>query len=324
MKILDEWYDKWIKITRSIKSKSNNIQFSLSGGFDSRMTSSIMLSSNIDLNKVKIYSINSQNHTHGEDYIIASEIADNLGFELNNNVFSKGKYFYKEIDTPIKISNYLKLGFHKQMNFRSFRYEEPVYYFSGGAGATIRSYFDRTPDEFIEYYSKRTERIERSYIPSVENNLKYSFNEFKKEFDITDDQLKQLPDLLLSEVRTCLHFGKLSLEDYFSNRILLMPLLDPDLHMLKLATNDCDDNDLLMALIFVRFYPKLLDFRIQGDRKIDENTLNYARRLCEKYPYKPQDYDYISGPPLDLNKYDDKNIVFYHKFMSKYSSNQFS
>lgn len=322
IKILDDWFNKWIKIVRSIKSKTNNIQFSLSGGFDSRMVVSIMLSANIDLNKVNVYSINSKNHTHAEDYVIATEIANDLGFELNKDVFSKGKQFFKEIETPLKTSNYLKLGFHNQMNYRYFRYEEPVYYFSGGAGETTRSYFDRTPSELIEYFSERTKRVERSFIPALENNLKYTFNELKKEFNITDEESKELPDRLFSEIRSCLHFGKLSLEDYFSNRILLMPLLDPDLHKLKLTTNDCDDKSILMALIFLRYYPKLLEFRIQGDRTIDEGTMNYVKKLCDMYPYKPEEYEYISGPDLDLNEYENKKGVTPHD-LRKYFKNIF-
>lgn len=48
LKTLDKWYNKWVNIIRSIKLKTNNISFDLSGGFDTRVVSALWLTSNID------------------------------------------------------------------------------------------------------------------------------------------------------------------------------------------------------------------------------------------------------------------------------------
>ena len=56
-----------------------------------------------------------------------------------------------------------------------------------------------------------------------------------------------------------------------------------------------------MALIYYRYCPKLLDFEFEGNRKIDINTINYAKKLNEKYPLKITSKNVISGPVIENN-----------------------
>lgn len=83
MATLDEWYEKWTKLIRYLKSRTNNISVDLSGGFDSRITFAIFVAGNVNLNEVNIESINDNLHTHAEDYEIASKIADFYHTKLN-------------------------------------------------------------------------------------------------------------------------------------------------------------------------------------------------------------------------------------------------
>lgn len=53
---LDKWYYKWVELIRSIRSKSNNLHFDLSGGIDSRIVAAIWLTAKINLNNIKINS----------------------------------------------------------------------------------------------------------------------------------------------------------------------------------------------------------------------------------------------------------------------------
>lgn len=86
------------------------------------------------------------------------------------------------------------------------------------------------------------------------------------------------------------HFRKLSVEEYFSNKFLLMLFFDPELHKLKLCTNECQDNNLLFALIYLRYCPELLNFKFEGNRKINEKTLDYAQKINEIYHFTDKNY----------------------------------
>lgn len=322
MATLDKWFEKWITIIRSLKKKTNNIQFNLSGGFDTRIIISLMLCANIDLNKIKIYSIDGDKHTHREDYNIATEIANEFGFKLNEEVFDSDIIPFKDVLTPINISSYLKLGFHKQFNFRLYKFQNPIYSFSGSAGETIRSYFNSTPEEFLNKYKLIANNYDNSFVKPIENSLNNTFEKLRNDFNILDKNSKQIPDLLYSEIRARHHFGKLTLEDYFSNRYMLTAYLDSDLHKLKTTTDECNDQNLLMAVILTRYCPKLLDFRFQGNRKIDENTIEYAKLLNYKYPYVKKDNDFISGPEITKNENKTKNIII-HKDIHDFLRNVF-
>lgn len=64
IKILDNWFYRWTTIFRDLKFNTNNISFQLSGGFDSRLSLALLLSSNINLNEILFYSIDDDKHTH--------------------------------------------------------------------------------------------------------------------------------------------------------------------------------------------------------------------------------------------------------------------
>ena len=121
---------------------------------------------------------------------------------------------------------------------------------------------------------------------------------------------KEICRTIYAETRNRYHFGKLAVEEYFSNKFLLMPFFDPELNKLKLCTNECEDHNLLFALIYLRYCPELLNFKFEGNRKIDEKTLDYAQKINEISPFTNKMYSYISGPEIDencLNKYYDIN-----------------
>ena len=75
IQVLDKWFYRWTTLFRNLKLHTNNISVDLSGGFDSRMTFMLMAESGMDLNEIRVNSINNEMKTHKEDYRIASEIA---------------------------------------------------------------------------------------------------------------------------------------------------------------------------------------------------------------------------------------------------------
>lgn len=310
MNTLDNWFKKWVGIVRHIRQKSNDIRFDLSGGFDSRMVSAIWFSANMNPNKTFIYSLKNNSKRFIDDYNIASQIADEMGYELNKNVIGSNKKFFKNINIPILFSFYSKLGFHKEMYFPFFRYSQPVYLMGGASGETIRGYYNKTPDEFIDRKVNFLRKKGTEVCDSTKNRLLDSFDKLIKEFPLLDWDSCELPEKLYAEVRNRFHFGKKCVEDYNKNVFNLAPLMDPTLHQLKLNTDDCDDDDLLLAIIFTRFCPKLLNFNFEGNRHIREETLEYAKKINNKYPYIKEQYDYIEGPEL---KNSSNSIPYFEK-----------
>ena len=86
---------------------------------------------NVDLNKIEIRSFDDGELCHGEDFLIASEIANYFNFKLNNKVINSEKINFKDINSPLNISFYKKLGFHNLLNYKFYKSKEPVYNFSG-------------------------------------------------------------------------------------------------------------------------------------------------------------------------------------------------
>ena len=183
MDFLDSWFYKWTEIIRTIKSKTNNIVTDLSGGFDSRMVLALFLNAGIDLNKIKINSINDDKHCHAEDYRIASEIARHFEFALNNNVLKTYPQKFTELDTVINNSFYVKLGFHKEMYFKYGRNILPLFRFSGSGGECIRGYPYKTSEEFKKDAVNRgagySNEIKDSYTYLVDEVLKVMKDKFK-------------------------------------------------------------------------------------------------------------------------------------------------
>ena len=308
--ILDNWFFKYINILRSIKAKTNNIVIDLSGGFDSRMTFIFALCSNIDLSKVKIGSMTHKtNKSLQEDYEIATEIANEFNFKLNEEVFFEKRNYFKDMLTTLNLSFYIKLGFHNQMSYGYYKSEDPVYSFSGAGGEKLRGYNQKNPDEYLLTLSRNSKRFDESLVEPSLRIMKSTFKRISEEFEIDDPNSKRIVDLLYSENRFKNHFGKLSVERYLRNLIRFTPLLDSELNKLKLTTDNCDDENILMAVIFLRYCPRLLEFRFQGDREIDKNTLLIAKVINKIKPFEPKQFEFISGPPIDMDEITENSKV---------------
>lgn len=289
MDILDSWFNRWIKIIRSIKKRSNNFTFDLSGGFDSRLMLTLMLSSNINLNDIHINSINDSRHE--EDYEIASSIADTFGFELNREI--KTNKQDTTMSNMILNSFYTKLGVHKQFYFRYFYNIDPEYNFTGYGGECLRFHWRFTVEEFISLFSNKGRVKSEKLSKPTQNILERSFSKLNENPNFRNNPIG-LPDVSFREVLCVNHFGRGTVENYLINSFNLSPLLDPDLHKLRLNDDNCDDKNLLISVIFSRYCPKLLEFKIEKNRNIEQSTIEYAKKLNEKYPFKKINLEYIT------------------------------
>lgn len=93
------------------------------------------------------------------------------------------------------------------------------------------------------------------------------------------------PQCLYRDGWTRSHFGKIAVANRFTGNVTLMPLLDPVLWKLRLHTKDCDSDNLLMALIYARYCPKLAEFSFEGHKySMTADTMESARKLNERFP----------------------------------------
>ena len=188
----------------------------------------------------------------------------------------------------------LKLGFHKEMYFKTFRYNEPVYSVTGSGGEVIRGN-NISPSDFISDMLRNVSGKDYALIKSSLKILNDSFSQVSERFGLDRDS-SDLLDVFYREVRCRHHFGKSGIETFLSNELSLTPLIDSDLYRLKLNTHECENKMLLMALIIDRYCPELLDYRIEGNRKFNEQAIEHAKILNSKYPFAPKEFDEIPTP----------------------------
>ena len=198
------------------------------------------------------------------------------------------------MDEVIDLSFYLKLGFHKQMYLKPKKYENKRVFFSGSGGECVRSYWNMDKEQFIRKEWTRCASVMRSGIQlnqtAVENVLRTSFDGIEKKFERFGRKI-DAADMALNlyrETRCRNHFGKDILENYFGGAVKYCPLLDRELHKLRLCDNVCDDKNLLMAVILERYQPDLLRFRFEGGRCIAQQTLAHAREINALHPVDQQ------------------------------------
>ena len=219
--ILDNWYYRWINIIRNLKMKTDNILTDLSGGMDSRCVLSLFLGSGIDLNTIRVNSANNTLSCHVEDFEIASQISNDYGFALNNNLHIEKSPF--SLEDIINISFYVKLCFHKEMYFKHSRNCETLYRFCGSGGEVIRDYRDywnfSNAFEFINNRQRRAslypKEIRFDIVSSVEKIISKSFSAIREKFYFKQFDDSDLLTNLYRETRCRNHYGKAVVEDFF-------------------------------------------------------------------------------------------------------------
>lgn len=311
---LDKWFFKYIKLINSLKKENYKIKCDLSGGFDTRLTILLVLCSNIDLSNIRIHSLDDQNICHPEDFEIATQISKKFNFKLNKPI----KYNRTKLDitSTIKNSFYAKLGFHKEMYFQYYKNDEPIITLSGNGGENLRNYYDVPAPDFIKRYENSAKnRWSDEFREPTRNILNRTFKELEKNYPENIKKSNDIPRLLYRDIRTRIHFGKQTAERFFGNDLHINPLIDSNLYKITVNDDYCDDYMLLVALIFVRYCPELLEFKFEGNRKIKKSTIEYAKKINNKYPLERKSAKIPDG--LAPNDYL-QNIFESEKFKNKY------
>lgn len=279
LKIIDKWIDKWAFILRSLKKKTDNVSFDLSGGFDTRTLLTILLNSGINLNEILIKSYKNKEHGHDEDFKISNDIASKFGFKINNKNLDK-KFTKLSLEDTLFITFYSKLGFHKEFYLKNLFFNNPRFNFMGSGGEHLRGYPGKPIKKFIdsislqnisnhqkEFYDSSFRLLNRSISlltnkQKLDNNYEISYN-------------------LYSYATGKNHFGKAALEAFLSNMYFLQPLMDPDIKKIKYNINSKSSHDLI-AFIYTRFAPDLISFPFQGKRSINLTSIAYSENLNNK------------------------------------------
>ena len=322
---LDRWIDFWGGVLRGIIQHTNRISVDLSGGFDSRVAFIVALHSGIDLNKIQINSWQGSHYTYPKDYIIASKIAEHYGFELNQPLPDCQSLNYSLTDV-LNMDLYYRQTFHKwPAIYKTKKSIDKTYTLNGYEGEAIRSRFHVPPREFIESQRRLTRPYSSSLsdelFHSVENIFEAVFLAVRNKYKIEDATSADIPHCAYHETWSRSHFGKMSLEAYFVNKICLSPIIDPKLRTLKISTEECSDPNLLIAVFFTRYAPDILAFPFNSgstaDSLIAPETIEYAQKINARFPRSlvtnnakwGGDYLTCNRATLELSRFSNRGII---------------
>lgn len=287
LEIIDKWVDKWAYIIRSLKLKTNNIIFDLSGGFDTRLILSIFLNSGININDLSIRSYKNLE----EDYKIATNISEKYGFLLNKPMTDSNKTIWNNKDC-LFFSMYCKLGYHKVFIIPNGFYNKSRFLFTGSGGELIRGNPNSPIRKFIEFLSSPSKLIEGHKEEFHNSSMKIfnrSINLIKNIKNYSNDY--EIATNFYAKGRNRYHFGKSALERYMCNVYSISPLIDPDIRKIKYEINERSQHDLL-AYIYIRFIPDLIYIPIQGNRKINQESIKKAEQLNKLINFYQRKSDY--------------------------------
>lgn len=283
LNILDKWHSKWVHIFNSLY-KNANLQFSLSGGIDSRVVLSLLLSSNVDFNNINILTFINSNPIFVEDLEIASEIANDFGFNLNNQCYDIKKYYFNDLSTSLNLSFYLRGGFAKQMYWQNHVLSEINYHVRGLGGELLKDYFSEpSTDAYILNLVEGVREYSSSAFKSTKTCLKKTFEDYSKIHEDFNDH--ELLNIHYHHVKNRHYSCTQITEAYFFNNIILSPLMDPLVNKIRIITGDDKFEFLLPCLIIMRYYPKLLDYRFEGNRAFSEESLALAKKINNRSPF---------------------------------------
>ena len=290
MKILDEWFAKWTGILRNIYDKTGTLEADLSGGFDSRMSFTLLMNAGIDLNRINIASRSGKAYTYNEDYGIASEIAEHFGFTLNNKENQTGGELNYSTDDVLKVAFYSMMFVHNHLMKSPQKFEDKRYHVTGFWGETVRASLHPADKSFMLGNKSGANifsgGVKNELTNSMEHILTHLLEEISRKINApVSDYFSPHIYREVGSGAGRFHFGPASVMYSMSNVYNLNPMADKELSRLKLDDENCLDQNLLMALIFTRYCPDLLKFRfVKKDKPIRLTTVRFAEKISAKFP----------------------------------------
>lgn len=298
IRTLDAWVKKWINIIRNLKKNNANMQVSLSGGMDSRITFMLMLLSGIDLNEVKIFSTEEKVHTFLEDYKIAKLIVEKYGYKLNQNVIDSEMLNYSKEDI-LNMIVYSNFYCHRQIDPCTQRRKQKLYHVRGNAGECIRA------ENINDFRSSTLKNNETRTVNEAVNKIyQETFSKIRENYVVSEDDSPEMAMRIYRDIAYRNHVGSYGIIEFWGNEYRLTPFVDPLLWKLKLYTDGCLDYNLLTAIIYVRYCPELLRFKFNNNRYILENTIQFAKKISDKYSVSLKELLLNTDDEFDVNVID--------------------
>jgi len=289
---LDNWYTQWIKIFRNLKIKTNNISIDLDGSLTSIIQLSLLLNSNINLDKIIFNTKNSYNNY--ENNSITTKLIETFSIETNT-LLNINKKDYDDIKTPIDNSFYTKLGISKEVNFETSYFEEPFYLITNDE-KTYDSYKNELLENYIESEVNKSEKYSANYKDIVQKYLFDNINKVQKHHKIYDFNSIELTHKFFQDTKNRNHMGKNCVESYLANKILLNPLNDSIFNQIMVENGQ--DSKLLKYLIILRYSEDLIDLlKVSSD--FDEDIVKLAQEINNLKKYESQSLEFIDDPQTD-------------------------
>ena len=300
--ILDRWVEFWSDVLRGVAQHTKFLSADLTGGFDTRIYFVPLLHSGIDLNKILVNSFkDDSNPIFKEDYSIASQIAENYGFKLNQPLPARQFLNYSLKDA-------WNADLYSQQTFRGLptlsyggKAIEKRYHLPGNSGEVFRKTWQGLPQKFIDDECSSTRRYSSSLAQELANSIqtiiKSTFNRVRDKYRIEDPNSIDIPQYFYYETRSRNHCGKAIVSTYLRNSVEIVPAYDPEMQTLQLKTSKCPDYHLLMILLFTRYAPDLLKIRFDKFHEAPdfENLIPEAKKINERFPLVKKDKASISG-----------------------------
>lgn len=287
---LDKWYDKWVSIISGLTNHYKGpLMTDFSGGMDSRMIMALFLNPSVNLLNVIINSKEDNKRNHREDFAIASKIANEFGFTLNHCSMTNCKKRNFSLYDLVSFTAYQLIGFNKQFLYHSVARNPILIHFGGAGGGFSRGWGkDETPSSFFQSIITRGKQLSNGSMMDCVNGaisiLQRSIDKinilYATEAKVDLNNVGNQP--LYMETRWRHHFGQLRISS-----IYLSPLFDPLLMEIKENGNNLGDPNLLTAIIYTRYGKDLSVFPIEGGRKINSETIEYANKINRGHPYVP-------------------------------------
>lgn len=296
--VLDSWYNKWCKLFRNLAKYHSPFLIDLSGGMDSRINFGIFLNSNINKNnciiKRNIPTKISYKKNY-DDWDISQEILDKFGYNDRSNYT-----YYKTVkndtnDLPIikDLAN-IVFGNSKICNYGTPTFDKPLIHICGIYGdrihlgdiIEIERYLDHKKKKYKKDMKEEDIKILKKMIDTNANIIKNKYKEANSELFLGDFSFDYIQRFL---------GGKMT-KNSFNNDINISPFADPLYHKIKIYVDGTKNYFGMAALIYIRYFPDLIDFKFQSDaepRIISEEEKLFAKNMCAKYPFNKIDYEEI-------------------------------
>ena len=133
---------------------------------------------------------------------------------------------------------------------------------------------------------------------SMRKILMNSLQNISRIYGVDRNNLPAIMSRLYRETRTRNHYGGAIIEAYLANKIVLAPLMDHNLSKIQTFIGKNSDPKLLYAIILTRYQKDLLNFRVQGGRTYNKETIALAEQINSQHPINKDIKQYKRVPAV--------------------------